>query len=134
MSAAEALAASIIDFEAGGYPVGEVRHAMCECGSIRFGLLFDDEVGVAVRVCAECGEEFGMLDSDDHADEVDSVDEAMCTCGGTEFLVAVGFAFASDGEVRWVSVGLSCVTDGVAGVHVDWKIDYAPTGGLLERA
>lgn len=134
-SPTDALAASIRDFEAGGYRVAEVRHAVCECGGSRFGLLFDDEVGVAVRVCSACGEEFAMLDSDEHVEEVESVDVAECTCGGREFLVAVGFAVADDDSVsrdlRWVSVGLSCVADGVAGVYTDWKIDYSPTEALF---
>jgi hypothetical protein len=43
-------------------------------------------------------------------------------------------AIGADDEVRWVSVGLRCVEDGVAGVYVDWKIDYAPTSHLFTNA
>lgn len=37
----------------------------------------------------------------------------------------------ADDEVRWVSVGLRCLTDGTLGVYTDWKIDYTPTAHLL---
>ncbi|WP_157372930.1 hypothetical protein [Agromyces sp. Root81] len=127
-----ALAESIISFAAGGHPVERTIQATCSCGGRTFQVLFDDEVGVAARVCAACDDEIGMLDSDDHLDEVEEVQIATCTCGGRRFRVAVGFAFADDGELRWVSIGLSCVNDGIAGVYADWKIDYAPSRHLLD--
>lgn len=130
-SSVGALARSIREYEAGGYPVDAVVPAMCVCGGDRFAVLYEDTVGVAARVCVACGEEVGMLDSDDHVDDVDEVEPAVCRCGGEEFRVAVGFALDSAGEVRWVSVGLECARDAVAGVYVDWKIDYLPSRHLL---
>jgi hypothetical protein len=41
---------------------------------------------------------------------------------------------AADDEVRWISLGLGCLTDGVLGVYSDWKIDYVPTAHLLADA
>ena len=40
----------------------------------------------------------------------------------------------ADGEIRWVSVGLRCGSDGLLGVYTDWKIDYSPSRQLLEGA
>jgi hypothetical protein len=54
--------------------------------------------------------------------------------GGNEtFEMAVGFAALADGDVRWVSIGLRCVGDGILGVYTDWKIDYSPTAHLFDR-
>ena len=46
-------------------------------------------------------------------------------------LIRYGFAMTADNEVRWISVGLRCLTDDTLGVYTDWKIDYGPTAHLL---
>lgn len=132
--AAEELRASVEEFAAGGYSVDQVIQAVCDCGNETFLLLFDDEVGVAARVCTECETEAGIADSDDHFDDVEAVEQAQCTCGNDVFTVATGFALDALGEVRWISVGLRCTQDAVAGVYVDWRINYAPTQHLLRNA
>lgn len=124
----------IEEYAAGGRTVDEIVVARCPCGSETFTLVFDDEVGVAARICTECEAEYGIADSEEHLDDVDEVEPAICTCGNDEFRAATGFALDESGEVRWVSVGLRCTRDGVAGVYVDWKIDYLPSRHLLERA
>lgn len=124
---------SIEEFSAGGYPVDRVQFSTCTCGGEKFAVVLEDEVGVAARICAACEEEAALADSDDHFDDVEEVQQAECSCGNDEFRVAVGFALDHDGEVRWVSVGLRCTADGIAGVYVDWKIDYRPTAHLLAR-
>lgn len=129
----EELRRSIEDHAAGGRSVDRVVVATCPCGGETFSLLFDDEVGVAARVCTRCGAEYGIADSDEHLDDVDEVLTAECTCGHDEFRVATGFALDEAGEVRWVSVGLRCTRDGIAGVYVDWKIDYLPSAHLLDN-
>jgi hypothetical protein len=45
-----------------------------------------------------------------------------------------GFALHDDGEVRWISVGLRCLTDNTLGVYADWKINYGPSDHLLSQA
>lgn len=122
---------SIEEFSAGGYPVDRVQFSTCTCGSETFAVVLEDEVGVAATICTVCEEEAALADSDDHFDDVEEVQQAECSCGNDEFRVAVGFALDPDGEVRWVSVGLRCTADSVAGVYVDWKIDYRPTAHLL---
>lgn len=124
---------SVEEFAAGGYPVDRVIPAVCECGNETFLLVFNDEVGVAARVCTECQAEVGIADSDEHFDDVSVVEQAECTCGNDDFSVAVGFSLNARGDVRWVSVGLRCSRDGLAGVYVDWKVDYEPTDHLLSN-
>ncbi|GAA0594714.1 hypothetical protein GCM10009546_66160 [Actinomadura livida] len=41
--------------------------------------------------------------------------------------------FRPDDSVRWVSVGIRCVADGVLGSCADWKINYEPSRHLLAR-
>ncbi|PJJ63838.1 hypothetical protein [Compostimonas suwonensis] len=128
------LRTSIEGFAAGGYPIDRVIEAACDCGNRTFALVFDDEVGVAVRICTECEAEAEIADSGEHFDDVDEVEQAQCSCGNEVFTAATGFALDPQGEVRWVSVGLRCTRDGIAGVYVDWKIDYVPTEQLLSNA
>jgi hypothetical protein len=47
--------------------------------------------------------------------------------------VAAGFSLHDDGEVRWISIGLRCLTDNTLGVYADWKINYGPSGRLLSQ-
>lgn len=116
---------------ANGEPVTLVRHAVCAaCGSGAFGVVVDDESGVAGRVCERCDTAAWLVDSAEHADEADP-GEAECPCGAEVFDVAVGFATGPDGEVRWVYVALRCLADGLIGVYADWSVDYSPTGHLL---
>ena len=127
------LEAYLVDFRAGGYPVQRVIHACCTgCGGSAFGVLVDDEQGYVERRCTSCATRFVMLDSADVDDEAEP-DDAACPCGNETFQVAVGFAAVADGEVRWVSIGLRCLRDGILGVYTDWKIDYAPTTHLFDR-
>ncbi|MFD8377747.1 hypothetical protein ACFV2X_04055 [Streptomyces sp. NPDC059679] len=58
----------------------------------------------------------------------------MSVCGGERFEAAVAFSLGGDGAVRWVTVGLRCVDDGVSGIYIDWKIGYGPTDHLLRMA
>jgi hypothetical protein len=128
------LQAAVTDFAAGGYPVNRIVDSVCSCGNTTFALVFNDDDGVAARICAACELELGIADSDERFDDVDEVQQAECSCGNDTFHVATGFALDTDGEVRWVSVGLLCTSDGVAGVYVDWKIDYRPSTHLFANA
>jgi hypothetical protein len=137
-------------FSAGGYPVERVVASRCEnCQGSTFALRVDDEAGYADRRCLTCNAMALMLDSVDSAEDA-IPEECACPCGGEEFELAVGFAMVDvetarstaphEGsgvvtrEVKWVSVGARCLRDGALGVYTDWKIDYAPTAYLFERA
>jgi hypothetical protein len=102
------------------------------CGGSTFHVLLDDEEGYAERRCASCDARYTMLDSADAGDDANP-DDAACPCGNEMFEVAVGFAVRADGDVRWASIGLRCVRDGVLGVYTDWKIDYSPTAHLFDQ-
>ena len=128
------LAGYLREYAAGGYPVVDVTESVCTpCGGRRFRVLADDEEGCVRRTCVACGEATFVADSADAAGDA-ALEECECPCGGDEFAVAVGFARLADGEVRWVSVGLRCLTDGTLGVYADWKIDYQPSAHLLTMA
>ncbi|WP_250038263.1 hypothetical protein [Paractinoplanes maris] len=117
--------------QAGGYPVQHAREVTCSrCRQGTFRILVDDEEGCALAICLNCRTETPVADSADHLEEAD-LGECACPCGGETFSAAVGFAMTAGDEVRWISLGLRCLTDGVLGVYTDWKIDYAPTAHLL---
>ncbi|MEU8241335.1 hypothetical protein AB0C07_24070 [Actinoplanes missouriensis] len=128
------LAEYLGEFRAGGYPVGHVVESVCAgCHGRAFRLSADDDAGCAERVCVNCGVAAFLADSAEHADDAD-LEVCECPCGADTFAVALGLAYRSDQEVRWISIGLRCLTDGTLGVYADWKIDYSPTGHLLTSA
>lgn len=128
----EDLADLLREHQSGGYAVQRVSEAVCAgCAGRRFNVMAADVEGCVQRLCVVCGDASYIADSADFVDEAD-LGECACPCGGEEFAVAVGFAFRSDGEVRWVSIGLRCLRDGSLGVYADWKIDYSPSAHLLE--
>lgn len=127
------LAEYVRHFEAGGYRVATVAESRCGgCDGRAFRVRRDEEEN-SQRVCIGCGVVAFIGDSAEYWSE-DDADFCACPCGGEEFAVAVGFAFFDDGEVRWISVGLRCLKDGLLGVYADTKIDYSPSRHLLDQA
>ena len=119
--------------EPGGYRVDRVLPAICgDCASTIFKLRADGDEGGVERTCARCASRVLMLDTGDHWDDMNPT-RIKCPCGGDSFEVSGGFSLRPDGEIRWVSVGLRCVDDGVLGSCADWKIGYGPTRYLLAR-
>lgn len=119
--------------QSGGYPPVVVTESVCgQCGGRAFKVAVDAEQGCAQRVCVACQDAAFIADSAEFWEDADPA-ECVCPCGGGEFAVAIGFALREGGEVRWISVGLRCLTDSTLGVWADWKIDYEPTGHLLSR-
>ena len=119
--------------EPGGYRVDRVLPAICgDCAGTIFKLRGDGDEGGVERTCARCASRVLMLDTGDHWDDMNPA-RIKCPCGGDSFEVSGGFSLRLDGEIRWVSVGLRCVDDGVLGSCADWKIDYGPTHYLLAR-
>ncbi len=125
------LATYIREHKAGGYPVARVSEFVCPaCQGTVFSVLVDDEEGCAAAICKGCRLQSAIADSAEHLHDAD-LGECACPCEGERFAVAVGLAMHADDQVRWISVGLRCLTDGTLGVYTDWKIDYAPTAHLL---
>ena len=120
-------------YTAEGHPATDIRECVCgSCGGRVFGLRTDREEGCARRTCRACGTKSFLADSDEYWADAHPT-TCRCPCEGVDFNVAVGFAFHTDGDVRWVTVGQRCVSCGVLGSSVDWKIDYSPTAHLLAR-
>jgi hypothetical protein len=120
-------------FTADAYTAERFVHATCaSCHGTTFALRADDAEGCAQRVCTGCGLATFMLDSETYAEDAE-LDDAQCPCGGQVFELAVGFALFDDGEVRWVYVGARCVSDGVLGVYIEWKVDYSPSTALFAQ-
>jgi hypothetical protein len=74
-----------------------------------------------------------IADSAEYWDQADP-GECECPCGGDTFAVAVGIALRDEGDVRWISIGLRCLTDNTLGVYAEWKINYGPSAHLLTQA
>jgi hypothetical protein len=120
-------------YSEGGREARRIIHASCSTdGGAEFKLRVDADEGFVERTCTSCGTVVLMLDSADYAGDA-SPTAVACPCGGTIFNVAVGFAMRDDGSVSWVYNGLRCVEDGTLGVYGEWRIDYEPSGHLLER-
>ncbi|MDN3354025.1 hypothetical protein [Actinomadura sp. DC4] len=119
----------------GGYPVDEVVESRCaECSGTVFSLELDPSSTCARRTCGGCGSVAYMLDSEEYwMDGDDGPQTIACSCGATCFETSVGFNRREDREIRWVSIGLRCVQDGILGCCADWKIGYAPSLHLLDR-
>lgn len=122
----------------GGYPVHRVVGSVCAvCAGTVFSIELDSSLVCARRTCADCGLTAYMLDSDEYwtdGDETEGTETVTCPCGADRFEAAVGFSLMEDQEIRWVSIGVRCVRDGVLGCCADWKIRYAPARHLLNRA
>lgn len=117
---------------AGGYSIDRTVQAVCDgCAGGSFRLRADGEEGAAERTCIRCNRVLLMLDSEDHWEDAEPT-TLECACGADVFEVVAGFSLRADGEVRWISVGIRCLGDGVLGCCADWKIDYSPSGHLLE--
>ncbi|MGP4024173.1 hypothetical protein [Actinomadura sp. 3N407] len=128
------LADYLEQYAAGGYHVDQTVSASCAaCAGRNFRLRADPLEGGVERTCVGCGETHLMLDSADAWEDAEP-HEIACSCTGEVFEVAVGFSLLASREVRWISVGVRCVADGVLGCCADWKIDYSPSRHLLELA
>lgn len=118
-------------FQAGGYRVVDVAESVCAgCTGRAFRVLADDEEGCALRICVTCAASVYIADSAEHAQDAD-LRPCECPCSRDTFATAVGFARRPSQEIRWISIGLRCLACGTLGAYADWKIDYAPTGHLL---
>ncbi len=116
-----------------GYPSSHYGDAACTCGSKLFQLSLDDEAGAAVRICAACGVQHPIGDSQDFLDEA-KLEECECPCGSGIFEITAGMALYEDSEdVRWLYLGCRCPKCGMAGCYGDWKNEYPGYQELLSR-
>jgi hypothetical protein len=117
-----------------GYPADEVAQSICPCGGTRFRLLADRNEGCAKRICAACGKEAFIADSEETWSDA-RPKTIRCPCRGKLLELGVGFALREDRrEVKWVTVGQRCTACGVLASYVDWKIDFSPSEHLRSKA
>ena len=117
-----------------GYLAGQFADAVCSCGGRVFGLLLDDEAGVASRVCVACDAEAHPIgDSAEFMDEAEE-EECACPCGEEAFEITVGVSLYADSEdVRWLYVGCRCPACKLTAVYGDWKNEFNGYRELLAR-
>jgi hypothetical protein len=129
----EDLAEYVREFQAGGFPVARVIESVCgRCDSRTFHVAVDAAEERARRTCVRCETVAYVGDSEGRWEDTGTV-ECECPCGSREFAMAVGFALRDPGEVRWISVGLWCMTDNAVAIYADWGVDFTPSQDLLRR-
>jgi hypothetical protein len=123
----------MLDFAANNYAIAEIRFPVCTCGSDRY-LVGGEDGSCAMRKCVACKKDHLIADSEDYWSEAD-IEQCVCSCDHAVFQVGVGFALTKDKkDLRWIYVGMRCVECALAGVYLDWKIDYGPSLQLVDRA
>lgn len=128
------LAEELIRYSQNNYKVDYTADSVCECGNDTFTVLVSENPGVAVRICTKCEAEHGMGDADEYFDEVETMDEMECICGGNEFKVTSGVSLYKDSEdIRWYYLGLLCTKCGCMGCYGDWKNEYNGYKSFLEN-
>jgi len=119
--------------KANGYVPTEFADARCACGGGTFGLRMDEDEGAAVRVCAACGHEHPIGDSDEYLEDA-VLQEHGCVCGRREFEITVGVSlYAGSEDVRWLYVGCRCARCGLTGCYGDWKNEFIDYRKLLAQ-
>jgi hypothetical protein len=119
------------------YPIDNYVDVKCKCGKDRFYLLTDEDAGVAVRQCVNCGDEHLMGDSADYSDEAE-VGQHECICEKDKFEIVAGIhRYRNDDnslsdDVRWLYIGCRCPSCGLVGCYADWKNEFNDYAKLLE--
>lgn len=116
----------------GSHPARIVLESTCGCRATQFRVAADATEGCARRECVACAAPAFLADSEEFWAEAEP-ENVRCACEGEVFEVGVGFSFAADDEVNWITVGCRCLNCGLMTTPVDWKIDYAPTEHLFEK-
>jgi hypothetical protein len=114
-----------------GYEAEKFADCVCECGICDFGLLIDDNVGAAARICHKCDSDHGIGDSDDYIDEAEPW-KCTCHCGAELFEITIGVAlYEGTEDVRWLYVGCRCPKCQLTGCYGDWKNEFTGYQSLL---
>ncbi len=136
----EELAAFLLRPAPDGCAADVVRECICQlCDGRRFEVQVAAITSAARRTCLDCGHRAFIADSVEWWDDAE-VEPCACPCGEEVFAAAAGFALREPAEpgrapdVRWVYVGLRCLACGQLGVYEDWKVDWGPSGYLLDQA
>ena len=113
-----------------------INQCECDCGSRQFTVQHEPYQGFVKLKCAECGKVSFIADSAALEGKI-RPKRLRCPCRKIKFEVGVGVSLRDpsnpDGDVKWVTVGVRCAECGILGSPADWKIDYSPSGHLVEK-
>ena len=105
----------------------------CDCGCRTFALQTDEEAGVAIRTCTECGLEHPMGDSDQRLEGAQPEAHA-CVCENDVFELVTGVAVhKGTHQVSWSYIGCHCVECDLVGVFADWPSEAPDAAGFLAK-
>jgi len=118
---------------ANDYTASHFADAVCVCGGKTFRIAIDDDEGAAVRLCTTCNHAHAIGDSSEYLDGA-NLGACQCPCGSEIFEVTVGVSLYDDSEdVKWLYIGLRCISCTLTGCYGDWKNEYIGYKKLLQK-
>lgn len=105
----------------------------CDCGCRSFALQTDEEAGVAIRICSECGQEHLMGNSADHIESA-APEGHQCVCENEVFELVSGVSVhEGTHNVRWYYIACHCVECNLVGVFADWPCEAGDAAAFLAK-
>lgn len=105
----------------------------CNCGCRTFALQTDEEAGVAIRTCTDCGQRHLMGDSADYVEEA-APEAHECVCENEVFELMSGVSvYEGTHDVRWYYIACHCVECNLVGVFADWKCEAGDAAAFLAK-
>jgi hypothetical protein len=123
--------------------ISEYQGSECACSSETFFVEFDRDEGCVWRTCNDCSNVHLICDSAESIQDSTMVTYSCIGCSDTRANVGVGFAVRkrpilsfskAPPDVQWIWVGVRCAACGILGSIADWKVDYGPSGHLINLA
>ncbi|WP_377007773.1 hypothetical protein [Comamonas endophytica] len=98
-----------------------------------FALQTDEQAGVAIRTCTDCGQEHLMGDSADYVEEA-APEAHECVCENEAFELMSGVSvYEGTHDVRWYYIACHCVECNLVGVFADWKCEAGDAAAFLAK-
>ena len=118
------------------YKTSEFRLARCTCESLEFELHYNVNEEVARRKCGKCSEIHYICGSAEYWVPGLRMKKFKCIeCRSTLANTGVGFSlYADQPGIRWLYVGERCISCGVLGSVIDWKVGLSDSFHLMEEA
>ena len=118
---------------ANGHEAVRFASSKCECGSRSFALQTDEDAGVAIRTCTDCGQDHLMGDSADRLAQA-APEGHQCVCENEVFELVSGVAVRQGThDVRWYYIACHCVECDLVGVFADWPSDAGDAAAFLAK-
>jgi hypothetical protein len=123
----------LLGYAKGSYLPTQFADAVCQCGSLQFTLLLDEDEGAVVRTCTLCQQVHPIGDSGEYLEDAE-LEQCACPCGGEVFEVTIGLAlYEGSKDVRWLYLGCRCPGCELTACYGDWKNEYEGYETLLNR-